>query len=120
MKKLQRLLIALMALICCVMIPAGVQAAASGKPVISNTQKTITLYSGDTLKVKVNASGGNLKYKWTYSKNGGKTWLNVSASQRTLSTYTEAGGCGHFLGLLKQQFQDYVCTPKDSCYQVIF
>ena len=88
MKRLHKLLIILLALICCALIPEGAQAA-SGKPVISNTKKTITLYSGETLSVKVNASGSGLKYKWTYSKDGGKTWLNVLASQRTKSTYTE-------------------------------
>ena len=47
-------------------------------PTISSQPKSISVVSGKTAAFSVTAAGGNLKYQWQYSTDGGKTWKNWS------------------------------------------
>ena len=58
-------------------------------PITITTQpKAVTVYSGETAKFTVKASGGNLKYQWQYRTSSSGSWTNsgyTTAKKATLS-----------------------------------
>ena len=51
------------------------------KPKITTQPTSVTVANGKTATFKVTASGTGRSYRWQYSKDGGSTWANSSASR---------------------------------------
>ena len=74
---------------------------AEGNTLVSNTTtlaltfaitnepvSSVEAAAGDTVSIKVTASGDSLTYQWQYSKDGGETWTTCTSTASKKATFT--------------------------------
>ena len=79
----------------------------TNKPIITKQPVNTDAAVGETVQLKVTATGKELKYQWQYRKSSSDSWANVSAASGKTATYTLTTAARH-------NGYQYRCRVKNS------